>query len=345
MPQQPTDYALIVGIDDYPNFRSLEGAKNDALAFEEWVLDCDQGGGVPPENCHTVLSQPDPLRPIQDDIDEELEEILSAIKNNTPAEVRRFYLYFSGHGLSRDRLGMDLCLGKWSRTHRRQALDANDYHKVVAGWGKFSEIILLYDCCRVRMSNAHGRECGLGSPRPADAAGSDRCFIGYATEFQNLAMEAEVGGADSLGGQESLIRGHFTSALLAALWGGAARDEGGVPASRLKDYLEAATIEIAERNGHKQTPEVINGFLSNNEPVFGAALPASYNLEIRFNPARVGEMVLVGPDNQEIKRAPAATGPWRVQLSAGLHIIEDTASGDIQPIRYEKLKGVRYVDF
>jgi hypothetical protein len=334
-----------VGIDDYPNFRSLAGAKNDAAAFEEWVLDSTQGGGVPTENCHTVLSEPDPVRPIQDDIDEKLEEIQAAIKNKGPTEVRRFYLYFSGHGLSSNRLGMDLCLGKWSRNRRRQALDANDYHKVVAGWGKFSEIILLYDCCRVRMSNAHGRECGLGSPRPDDVTGSDRYFIGYATEFQNLAMEAEVGGIDPSSGQESLVRGHFTSALLAALWGGAARDEGGVPASRLKGYLETVTIEIAERNGHKQKPEVLNGFPKDNEPVFGTAVPASYNVEIRFSPQRTGEMVLVGPDNQEIRRAPATGGPWRLQLSTGLHIIEDTVSGDIQPIRYEKLAGVRNVEF
>ena len=345
MPEIATDYALIVGIDDYPNFRSLQGAKNDARAFEQWILNKEQGGGVPRQNCHTVLSQPDPLRPIQDDIDEELEQVLAAIKDKPPIEVRRFYLYFSGHGLSSDRLGMDLCLGKWSRTRRRQALDANDYYRVVAGWGKFSEIILLYDCCRVRMSNAHGRECGLGSPRPDDATGSGRCFIGYATEFQNLAMEAEVGSIDPTSGQESLVRGHFTSALLAALWGGAAREEGGVTASRLKGYLETATSEIAERNGHKQKPEVLNGFPANDEPVFGAASPASYNVQIRFSPQRTGEMVLVGPDNREIRRAPAATGPWRVHLSTGLHIIEDTLSGEILPIRYEKAEGVRDVQF
>ncbi|KAA3624791.1 MAG: hypothetical protein DWQ02_22625, partial [Bacteroidetes bacterium] len=43
MPIQPNDFALVIGIDDYPDFRSLNGAINDAEDFAHWLMDHDSG--------------------------------------------------------------------------------------------------------------------------------------------------------------------------------------------------------------------------------------------------------------------------------------------------------------
>ena len=56
------DYALVVGIQDYPGFigeDALKGPVNDAKAFHEWVTrpNAQGGGGVPLKNAR-LLTQP-----------------------------------------------------------------------------------------------------------------------------------------------------------------------------------------------------------------------------------------------------------------------------------------------
>ena len=62
MAEHPDHYALVVGIDDYPQFRSLQGAKEDARQFAAWLRDTDTGGGLPEQNVKLLLSEPDPAR-------------------------------------------------------------------------------------------------------------------------------------------------------------------------------------------------------------------------------------------------------------------------------------------
>lgn len=327
MPVNDADYALVVGINHYPGFRPLKGAIEDAQDFAHWLTDKTQGGGLPDANCKLVVSEPSPLRPIQDDIDDKLQEIVVSLQ---AARGRRFYMYFSGHGLAQTQLGNDLCLAKWSELRRNMALDSQHYLQTVLGLGKFTEIVFLMDCCRVRKVNARGLPCTLSFPKPADEAGAVRSFIGYAAEFLNPAFESSVAEAAAAGGNPADVRGHFTRALLAALRGGAARTEGGVPAGRLKEYLEAETPRIAQQSGHAQKPEVVNGFPAAPEPLFGSAPPATMNVTIRFRAARAGEIVLEGPELQDIKRGPASGGPWRLRLDKGLYILrEENATGEM----------------
>jgi len=97
MPEHIGHFALVVGIDHYPRFRSLKGARKDAEDFHAWLIDPD-GGGVPAANVELVLSKEDPVRPIHDDIDDALEKILF-FKARGGGGNKRLYLYFSGHGL------------------------------------------------------------------------------------------------------------------------------------------------------------------------------------------------------------------------------------------------------
>src|SRR5437667_152753 len=100
--KQPNDYAIVIGIDDYPGYRPLKGAISDAQEFAEWLCDDTQGGGLPSDNCKTVYSTPDPLIPLQAQVDEAFVGVFSAIPKGKLA--RRLYVYFSGHGTAESNL-------------------------------------------------------------------------------------------------------------------------------------------------------------------------------------------------------------------------------------------------
>src|SRR6185436_20868546 len=61
------DFGLVVGVDHYPRFHSLEGAAADAIAFHAWMCDPD-GGGVAIEHACLITSTPEPPRPLQDHV-------------------------------------------------------------------------------------------------------------------------------------------------------------------------------------------------------------------------------------------------------------------------------------
>ena len=337
MTKQADDYALVVGINDYPNYRSLEGAIADAEDFARWLLDDVTGGGVPEANLRKVLSEKNPIKPIQDTIDEALDEIWVAMGAN---RGRRFYLYFSGHGLGRTAFGTDLCLAKWSDRRRNLALDSQDYANLIAESGKFDEVIFFLDCCRVRKVNTRGLPPTLGWPRPDDGAGATRIFLGYATEFLDKSYEAEVLTGDG----EPLVRGHFTRALLAGLRGGAARPAGGVTAESLKKYVELETPRIALDAGHQQKPVVTNGLPAVKEVVFGSAMPLA-NARIVFSANRTGEVVLEDADGNEVRRGDPAQGPWDLGLKASNYALVVPATGEEKLFRFRPGEGVTVVEF
>ena len=100
MTYAPNDYALLIGINDYPQWnagqKSLKGPIRDATEFRNWLID-PEGGGLLPGNVHLLTSQAQPLGPLQIDIDKAFWQIR---QNSEGKERRRFYFYFSGHGHS-----------------------------------------------------------------------------------------------------------------------------------------------------------------------------------------------------------------------------------------------------
>src|SRR5215469_5941856 len=97
--KNPKDYAVVVGIDEYPGYRSLKGAVADAKDFAKWLCKEEFGGGVPVENCRTVYSVKEPLAPLQDQIDIAFDEIFAMVPPGKKDQAHRLYVYFSGHGM------------------------------------------------------------------------------------------------------------------------------------------------------------------------------------------------------------------------------------------------------
>ena len=342
MPINPRDYALVVGINDYPSFRPLRGAINDADDVERWLLDAAIGGGIPAAQCAKVLSTPVPLTPIHKDIDNALERLTDLAQVNGGG--RRFYLYFSGHGLGS---GSDtaLCLAGWSEKHRYEALDSPTYTGYVKDTALFEEIVLIMDCCRVKKINARGLPCTLAMATAAVGAGASRQFTAHATEALKPAFEAVVAATTGANGDE--VRGHFTRALLEALYGAAAEPGGGITATGLKLYLERETPLIASDAGHEQKPEVADGLPGVKPPIFGSAPQiVSVNVTFRF-PTRTAEVVLEGPDLTAIHQALATdAATWtNIPLPPAQYSLRDVASGETRLIRVRPVREAVNVTF
>lgn len=334
MPKNSDDYALVVGINDYPKYHSLQGAIEDALDFAKWLRDEPDGGGL--EDVHEVLSQPNPIRPIQEDIDDAMDKIFAKIGDR---QARRFYFYFSGHGLAHVRLGSNLCLASWSYLHRNAALDSEEYLNLLLESGKFKEVIMFLDCCRVRLVNARGLPSTLGFAKPAAQSGRARAFVGYASERQKEAFEAAPDNG------LSIRRGHFTRALLGALHGGAANYNGGVTADDLKSYLEREVPRIAAKHSQEQAPDISNGLLANPEPVFGSAQATMIDVEINVRAGRKGPILLEGPDLKEVRKGDPPPRSWALKLPLGLYMLRDLDAGDQQPVRIVAQEGGLHVSF
>jgi hypothetical protein len=345
MAQQPQDYALVIGINDYPNYRPLQGAIQDAQKFAEWLTDEQAGGGLEGEHCHTVMSRLNPLGPGLDEIG----DVLDAIRRQAEQSGgRRFYFYFAGHGHTGEIEEVHLCLARWSSQNAgRAALSASKCYSFVAECLGFKEIVVLLDCCRVRVVGAAGLPPYNSCIRPREQAGQVRLFRAYATEFLNLAREAAVNETAPLEAEGPVIQGYFTQALLTALRGAAAEPGGGVKPSKLKEYLEREVFRLAESRGHKQQARVsANELPDEPESFFGSAPPlVAANIEIRFQPGRRGEVRLIGPDLAEIKKGQASSGPWQLSLSQGIYLLSGTDPFGEMHIPFQPKTEVTYVEF
>lgn len=260
------DYALVIGVNDYPQLRPLRGAIADAQAFAAWLIDA-HGGGLRTENVHSILSTSNPLTPIGQEINDALEDILVRAERSGG---RRFYFYFSGHGAVGDRANdLALCLANWSTLRRRAALSSEAWLDVVVRSGVFDEVAFFLDCCRVWATRAVGLPPHIDFAKPVQRQRGTRIFMAYAAEFQRAAIEVDEHSASV----SPETRGIFTRALMAGLQGAASAD-GVVTAASLKKYIEHATEKTAYERGLCQRAEVLNGFeeqspFSSRRPIVG----------------------------------------------------------------------------
>src|SRR5262249_52459035 len=160
MAKNPTDHAIVAGVNNYPGLSDLNGPVNDALAFQEWLLS-DDGGGLDPGNVKTILS-PAPFQPDTDPANwvPTSEQIAAALRTLQGLGKklslgktigRRLYIFLSGHGFAPDKVQPALLTAN--------ADSENLYHvpgRAYAEWFRnrawFDEVVLMMDCCREQKS-------------------------------------------------------------------------------------------------------------------------------------------------------------------------------------------------
>lgn len=329
---QPKDYALVVGIDTYPNYgsqgRNLKGAVRDAERFYDWLVDQNTGGGLDPGHCELVTSKGNPMALTNTTIDLALKALWE--KALEDGGGRRFYFFLSGHGqlvLGADMVSYDqsLCLPQWSYMMPNAALNADNYRDVVGTCMPFDEVVMFLDCCRVPAVKVRPINSMVGCSKPREGFETVNHVAYFAAEPMRRAFEDEVAGESEDAGPE--VHGYFTTALLDALKVGSDRAGGGIDAKALGEYLELRVPQLADENGRHQIPRHYPPKLT-DDIVFGAAGPghtaaapppgqAAANFQIRFGAARVGPIRLVDSDDKTVREGPPASGPWHVRLNLG----------------------------
>jgi uncharacterized caspase-like protein len=337
VPEQPRDYAVVIGINHYPDYSPLQGAINDANGFYEWLIDREHGGGLPARHVKKVISTR--KQPQHDRTDNALNYITDLAEK--AGGGRRLYFYFSGHGLAitSDPESVALCLCDYSRKNRNSALNSGIYLNYMKRCAPFSEIVVLLDCCRDRSVEVAGlppkrHPCAT----PQETAGSTRTFVAFASDLEKSSYEAEVQEGDD----SKIVHGYFTRALLAALRGDAASPQGGVPARKLAGFLEAEVPRIADQ---RQRARVFNLLSDDPEALFGSATPARINLHVTFTAARDGEIELIGPHADVIAVHDVAAGPWELGLDRGLYALKERQTDKELLFRFEPGAEVRRVEF
>lgn len=336
------DYALVVGIDHYPEFgeggRPLRGAVGDATSFHAWLTQEPEGGKVPAANCHLITSEANPLKPLKHQVDAAFLAIRRAAEKNGG---RRLYFYFSGHGQSPAPEELFLCMADWSQDNRNAALKSSHYRSVAQRCMPFQESYFFLDCCRVRSVGVTGQDAsttcaGAGAP-------GRREFVAYATDHTDVAYEAD---AEPTAGPESPpVAGHFTQVLLAGLRGGAAVTGGGATPSSLKLFIEREVPSLADKNQQRQEAVVENGMPANPEPLLGTALPQA-RFQIACSSGRKGMIVLVHPDDREQELGDASASPFPpVSLQKGLYLIVEKSTGFQMRLPFKPEPGVTHVAF
>lgn len=332
--EQPNDFALIVGIDHYPNFgqngRNLKGAINDAQKFANWVKDKNTGGGVKEKHCKLVTSEGNVEKFNKDIIDDALDEIwglADAIKDGG----RRLYMFFSGHGQQVDNpdfltTSQTLCLPKWSFRRPNAAILTDSYSNVAKTCLPFKEIVVFMDCCRVSTIRIRADQTSLHCLTPQNGHHLIKKQIFYPAEPMTQAFEQEG----------EIVHGYFTTALINGLKQGSHRADGGISAHDLAKYLKYWVPTLAKENNHEQNPQTdpIEPF---SDMIFGTATPSDENdtaiathnnFEIRFHDWRDGIVQLIDSNAELIREGNSSTGPWSVHLEPGLNLLLDLSTND-----------------
>ncbi|XLS28647.1 caspase domain-containing protein [Flavobacteriaceae bacterium M23B6Z8] len=338
------DFALIIGINNYTppqksGLRPLKGAINDANYFEAW-LTSETGGNLPAENCFKITSTPEPLLPLQEEIDSKIEEMIGKVKAKG-GKARRLYFYFAGHGLGSmdDIEDIALCLAKWSELRRNMALSSELYKEVLRQFGYFEEIFLFADCCRNTKINVKPLQPTFAPFQPSPESGNTRLFIGYATQYQDQSFEAETGNSE--------MRGVFTKVLLEALKGAAADENGVITADALRDYLSLHTPIEAQKEGYKQKPEINHSFTSESPPVLTLSPreEESVKCHITFDTYRNSMIEFIGNGGVINTFDASHEKNVTVTLSDKLYLLRDTANNDNLPIYVSSLNTDLHVSF
>lgn len=239
------DYAILVGITNYPLLTPLRAPEADALRFKSWLIS-DSGGKVPEQNITLLLTStfdpPEPpsvrkTRPFPSDFEEAVIDLCQKPRRPPLGRIgRRLYLYFSGHGFEtiHDTAVYAARAGGADYSH----IPATTWATKIWESGLFHEVVLVLDCCRTNL------------PQPLDiqmpsydlgtgAASVTKLYIAYATGDDREAREFSLPNGEWIGA--------FTSLLVDALENADPSDGQNVIAEDVRTTLLASLESFKEK--------------------------------------------------------------------------------------------------
>ena len=260
------DYALVVGVNfeaTAPFLRPLRACEKDATDFCNWLLH-KEGGGMSQDRIRLLTQSVDGLqspdrRAVANHfihkLDDELNKLLRKVRENGGA--RRFYFFFSGHGIQRSKITSLIMPGyHWSKM-RSAALYLESYVEYLIDSKLFDEIICFLDCCR---TSEQVDPKYLRDSRTLDTLDENRKTPNRRSEMLTVwgclrdAESFEHNFVNKCGNTQ--LNGNFTRSIIAGLCGACPQEEAGVVHSEeLIDFLKSTTMNLAKRlSGKSQEP-------------------------------------------------------------------------------------------
>jgi hypothetical protein len=238
------DYAVVVGINNYPAFDPLEGPVKDAKAFRDWLV---THGKVHPDNIREVYStdfpsvagQPTALtQPAIEAVNAKFKELVTLTNKNfqrLPRVGRRLYIYLAGHGIT-PRVSNN-SLDSAALLMANADSESVGFHlsgPAYAEWFRqshaFNEIVLFMDCCRNAFDDIEQASVPFVPVKGGDPTKVKTLNV-LATQWDAPSFEQPLGSPPE-------PRGVFTWALLEVLRSGAGKTDGKLTALGLKGALQ-----------------------------------------------------------------------------------------------------------
>jgi len=313
-----TDWAIVVGIQSYPEMPPLEGPENDAQDFYDWLID-EKGGAVPPKQVKLIITPEDkvPFKdsenavPNFDQIEKAAYQLVTLagkkpLKDGHKYIGRRLYLYFAGHGFAPREEQTALIMA--NATKIRIGAGYHWLGQRNAEWfyqaGYFDEVVLLMDCCR----NYGGPE--VSWPWAADTAPDFqqrvKRFYAFATGW---TLDAR-GQRDNAG----KVHGIFTQALLDGLRkNGNAPNSDVVTTDSLSVYIQSRLPDLQPSDFRVDSFEV--GKVSGQV--------GGFPVTIIVPPQAVGKNIevitYINGTPSVVRKAVAPSPGWLINLQKGFY--------------------------
>ena len=320
MARNPDHYAIVIGIDTYPQLRRLRASAKDATKFALW-LKSDEGGGLPDDNLHiqmilsppTQSSNPFEAQPVVYRID----EALTRLGLEKPGRIgKRLYFYFAGHGFGPDSGDVGMLMANAKNPGRlgfNYNLGLRPFRVFLQQSEAFDEIIFILDCCRDALVNTDTGKPGITSGNQGTGV-AVRDFVIMAADYGAKAFEANDTATDE-------PRGLLTKAILDGLDTPDAADGlGRFTASSLFEYVSRQIRKIGTDPKLQQTPRM--DYPKPEAEIIFSTIPESrlekVEVWISAAPGFTGELILKDSNLKPIVKQPAAgltkANPWKLFL-------------------------------
>ncbi len=342
-------YAILIGIDKYPQLGDVSSAASCATSFAEW-LSSAEGGGLPASNISIISSPPEPpadpldARPTPADVE------AAFIKFGAGKEDRigkRLYFYFAGRACGRTLDDVLLLMADASLNRLGSNVGLSRYRQFLSQSTLFDEVVYILDCAFLD-TQLRAEPAGPALTLPATF---NRTSV---KEF--VIMSSPIGGVpaapdDAAGGANP---GLLTKAVLEGLRGAAACAGGDataqanlqalVTAASLGEYVRGRVRDLATGPKLSQLPEMLlpsvdmvfataslsllSGTLIVQVPHWSAEVRVYNNLlQLVTGPVKIH----TSPDAPEVSQA-------EIKLAEGIYKVEATLEGQTE----SQFVGIQY---
>jgi hypothetical protein len=313
------DYAIVVGIDDYPLLENgnLVGPELAATEFAKRLVEkC----GVPEANLELILGQDS--TPDLECVDDAFIEVFKRASASQTA-ARRLYVFFAGHGLASHPKQLVLLMANATKLLLGRGPRTQDYqNRLEDPFCFFAEQVFVFDCCRQVMKDFHAAGYPPAWTIAPPAAQSVAQGVLFAARHGEFAKTVPIGG-----GKSQCV---LTYALLEGLDGKAAIRHGKGYAITIRSLARYAywRLEALKLEGIpiEQAPELIGAGVADLVLVEDVATPVA-NVTVQSANSSDATMVRAYLDGREPTESAVIEGSSAsMWLMPGPYTFEATAA-------------------